>query len=68
LIIRRVVRETAHKLERVQATARFKEIEREVQRAEGAGDYDRALALGREKVRLHRLLQEAARETKDLTN
>lgn len=68
LIIRRVVRETALKLERVQAAARFKEIEREVLRAEAAGDYDRALALGREKVRLHRLLQEAARETKAMPN
>lgn len=64
LIIRRVVRETAIKLERVQASARYKEIEREVQKAESAGDFDRALALGIEKVRLHKLLQEAAREAK----
>ncbi|MBI2391787.1 MAG: DNA primase [Deltaproteobacteria bacterium] len=64
LNVRRVVRETGHKLERVQAAARFKEIDREVRQAEAAGDLDRAGALLAEKVRLTQLLREAEREAR----
>ena len=39
LIVRRVIRENALKLENAQAVARFQEIQRAVQAAESAGDY-----------------------------
>lgn len=62
LIVRRVVREIGLKLEKSQATARYREIEREVQLAESAGDFDRAIALSTEKARLKSVLMETARE------
>ncbi len=62
LIVRRVVREIGLKLEKSQATARYREIEREVQQAESAGDFDRAIALSTEKARLKSVLMESARE------
>jgi DNA primase len=65
---RREVRDNALKLERLQAKARFQELEREAQRAEAAGDFDRALALGQEKVRLKKLLLDAATEAKARAN
>lgn len=68
LIVRRVVRETGLKLEKAQASARYREIEREVQLAENAGDFDRAIALGQEKARLKNLLQQTAREISQGSN
>ena len=62
LIVRRVVRETGLKLEKAQASARYREIEREVQLAEDAGDFEKAVALGKEKARLKNVLRETARE------
>lgn len=62
LIVRRVVRETGLKLGTAQTTARYRELEREVQLAEDAGDFDKAIALGQEKARLKNLLRETARE------
>lgn len=68
LNVRRVVRETGLKLEKAQATARYREIEREVQLAESAGDFEKAIALSSEKARLKNLLMEAAREVSQGTN
>jgi len=62
LIVRRVIRENALKLENAQAVARFQEIQRAVQAAESAGDYERAIALGREAFELKKLIDQAKRE------
>jgi DNA primase len=62
LIVRRVVRETGLKLEKAQASARYREIEREVQLAEATGDDERAMALMAEKGRLKSVLLQTARE------
>lgn len=61
LIVRRVVRETGLKLERTQTSARYREIEREIARAESEGDELKALRLTMEKARLFTELQAAAR-------
>jgi DNA primase len=62
LNVRREVRENALKLEKAQASARYREIEREVSAAESAGDFDRAMVLLAEKTRLKSVLMETARE------
>jgi hypothetical protein len=52
LLARRVIRETGVKLEKAVATARYREIEREIDRAEQSGDFARASELLAEKSRL----------------
>jgi DNA primase len=52
LLARRVIRETGVKLEKAVATARYREIEREIDRAEQSGDFTRASELLAEKQRL----------------
>jgi hypothetical protein len=62
LLVRRVIRETAVKLEKAAATARYREIEREIERAEATGDFDAASALALEKSRLFKVLNKAKAE------
>jgi DNA primase len=62
LIVRRVIRENALKLENAQAVARYQEILRAVQAAEAAGEYDRASALGLQAYELKRTIDQAKRE------
>jgi len=62
LIARRVIRENALKLENAQAVARFQEIQKAVQAAESAGDYERAIALGREAFELKKTIDQAKRD------
>ena len=52
LLARRVIRETGVKLEKAVATARYREIEKAIDRAEQSGDFARASELLAEKSRL----------------
>jgi len=62
LLVRRVIRETAVKLEKAAATNRYREIEREIERAEASGDFERTLVLAAEKSRLFKVLNKAKAE------
>lgn len=65
---RRVVRENAFNLQRIQAGARYREIQREVARAEAAGDLDRASNLAVEAYQLKAQMDRATRELKALVS
>ncbi len=64
VIARRVIRETGVKLEKAVAVARYREIEREIDRAESSGDFDKAIALAVEKTRLATSLRKAGIEAR----
>ena len=65
LLARRKIREDGVKLEKAVTQGRYREIQREIDRAEAAGDFDRAMALAQEKSGLAALLRRAAAELRN---
>jgi hypothetical protein len=65
LLARRKIREDGVKLEKAVAQARYREIQREIDRAEATGDFDKAMSLVAEKSRLAALLRKNAEEARN---